>query len=60
MTASSKALQRIPPIHYLVQFWEDQVHKIRALIDSDSEINVIPLAYMVQLSLITQKTGIGA
>ena len=45
-----EALERIPCIHYLVQFKKDMA-KVRALIDSRSEVNTIAPAYAKKLGL---------
>ncbi len=63
MTASSeaniKSLQRVPCIWYPVQFQEDQ-HKVKALIDSSSGVNAITPAYAKKLGLTNRKTSVGA
>ena len=54
----AEALERVPYIHYLVQFKKDMV-EVSALIDSESEVNVIVLAYAKKLGLRIQKTDVG-
>ncbi len=53
-----KALQWVLCIWYLVRFQESQL--IKALIDSGSEINIITLAYVVELGFTIWKTSVGA
>ena len=62
MTASSEAntLQRVPCIHYPVQFQGDQAGEVRALIDSGSEVNAMTPAFAARLGLSVRPTGIGA
>ena len=61
MTETSKednvTLQRIPYVHYLIQFKKKEV---QALVDSGSEVNAITPAYAANLDLKIQKTNIGA
>ncbi len=52
------ALKRVPCIWYPVQFQENQA--IKALIDSDREVNTMTPVYAVKLGLITRKTSVGA
>ena len=53
--ASKKAqeviLDRVPCIHYPVQFRKDKRATIRALIDSGSKVNAMTPAYAKQLGL---------
>ena len=63
--ASKKAqkvivLDRMPCIHYPVQFRKDQGATIRALINSGSKVNAMTLAYTKKLGLRTQKTDLRA
>ena len=44
--ASSKALQKMSYIQYLVQF---QINEVQPLIDSGNKINIIILAYATKL-----------
>ena len=53
-------LDRLPCIHYQVQFRKDQGATIQALIDSSSKVNAMTPAYAKQLGLWTQKTNVGA
>ncbi len=55
---ASKALQRVPCIWYPIWFQESQ--PIRALIGSDSKINVMTPAYAAKQDLTTRKTSVGA
>lgn len=57
ITGSLEALQRILYIQYPFQFQKD---KIQALINSDSEVNVMTPAYATKLGLTTQKTSVRA
>lgn len=52
------ALNGVPGIQYLVQFRKNK-KDIQLLINSDSEVNVITLAYTKQLGLWIQKTDVG-
>ena len=64
MTGASKEAQnmivpdRVPCIHYLVQFQKDKRATIRVLIDLGSEVNTITLAYAKQLGLQIRKTDL--
>ena len=65
MTKASKEAQevildRVPCIHYPVQFRKDKGATIRALIDSGSEVNAMTPAYAKQLGLQVRKTDVGA
>ena len=53
-------LDRVPCIHYPVQFRKDQGAIIQALIDSGSEVNAMTSAYARKLGLWTQRTDVGA
>ncbi len=57
VTASLKALQRVPCIKYPVEF---QNNKVQALVNSGSEVNVMTSAYATKLDFIAQKISIGA
>ena len=63
MTEASKkkhvSLEQVPYIHYLLRFHKDNLG-VRALIDSDSEINAISLVYTSKLDLKVYHTNIGA
>ncbi len=63
MTTSSEAsngpLQRVACIRYPVQFQEDQP-KVKAFINSSSEVNVMAPAYTKELGLTTRKTSVKA
>ena len=50
---------RVPYIHYLVQFQEDQ-EQVKALLDSGSEVNPINPAFTRKLGLHIRKTNVGA
>ena len=52
-----KVVVKVFYIHYPVQFQEKQV---RALLDSDSEVNAMSPAYAKKLGLKTRKTNVGA
>ena len=53
-------LNRVPGIHYLVQFQKDKGATIRALIDLDSKVNTMTPAYAKQLGFQVRKTDVGA
>ena len=46
-------------IYYLVQFKKDKDKYVLALLNSESELNAITLAYAAQLGLKVQKTNVG-
>ena len=48
---------RVPYIHYLVRFQEEQ---IRALLNSGNEVNAINLDYAQKLGLKIRRTNVGA
>ena len=52
-----EVIVRVPCIHYLVRFQEEQ---IKALLNNSSEINAMSPTYVKRLSLKTWKTNIGA
>ena len=58
--AQEVILDRVPCIHYPVQFRKDKGATIRALIDLGSKVNTITPAYAKQLGLQVQKTDVGA
>ncbi len=59
--ASDKgAFQHVLCIWYLVQFQKNYANKVQALINFNSKINMIPLAYRAELGLTTQKTSVKA
>ena len=65
MTETSKEaeemiLDRVPCIHYSVQFRKDKGSTIWALIDSGSKVNAMTPAYTKQLDLQIQKTDVKA
>ena len=65
MTKASKEAQevilnRLPCIYYLVQFRKDKGATIQALINLDSKVNMMTLAYAKQLGLLVWKIDIGA
>ena len=54
-------LERVPCIHYSVQFKKDTSKaQIQALIDSGSEVNAIHLTFVKQLGLPIKPTDVGA
>ena len=58
--AQEMILDRVPCIHYLVQFQKDKGAIIRALINSSNKVNAMTLAYAKQLDLQVQKTDVRA
>ena len=54
--AQEVILDRVPCIYYLVQFQKDKGVTIQALIDLDSKVNAMTLAYAKQLGLQVRKT----
>lgn len=50
-------LERIPCIHHLVRFKNNQI-KIQALLDSNIKVNTMLPAYMAKLSLELQTTDV--
>ena len=62
--ASKEALEvtldRVPCIHYPVQFRKDKGVTIQALFDLGSEVNAMTPAYAKQLDLQVRKTDVGA
>lgn len=59
MEDTLQPLEKILYIYHLFYFQKD-LHETRALINSNSEVNAINLAYTVKLSLIIRKTDIRA
>ena len=59
-----KIVVRVPYIYYPIQFQENQEQKgqgqVKALLNSDSEVNAISPPYVKKLGLKTQKTNVGA
>ena len=53
-------LDRVPYIHYPVQFRKDKGATIWALINSGSKVNAMTPAYAKQLDLQVRKTDVGA
>ena len=53
-------LDRVPCIHYPMQFRKDKKATIQALINSGSKVNAITPAYAKQLGLQVRKTNVGA
>ena len=58
--AQKVILDRVPCIHYPMQFQKDKGATIWALIDLDSEVNAMTPAYAKQLGLQIQRTDVGA
>ena len=59
--AREKALERIPCIHYPVQFKKNtDKTQVQALINSGSEVNAIHLSFAKQLGLPIKPTDVGA
>ena len=63
MTETSKeddvTLKRVPCVHYPLRFWKNTAD-IRALIDSDSEVNAMTPAYTSKLGLRVRHTDVRA
>ena len=58
--AKEEALERIPYIHYPIQFKKDtNKTRVQTLINSGSEINTIHLSFAKQLGLSIRLTEIG-
>ena len=55
----TEALDCISYIHYLVQFKKDMA-EVRALIDSESEVNTMAPTYAKKLGLRIRKTDVDA
>ena len=58
--ARKEALERVPCIHYPVQFKDTDRAPVQALIDSGSEVNAIHLSFVKQLGLSIRPTDVGA
>ena len=58
-SAREEALERIPCIHYLIQFKKDKT-LVQALIDSESEVNAMHPSFVKQLGLSIRPTNVGA
>ena len=58
--AREEALERVPCIHYPVQFKGTNESQVRALIDSGSEVNVMTAAYALRLGLQARHINVGA
>ena len=58
--ARKEALERIPYIHYPVQFDGTNKTQVQALIDSGGEVNAMTPAYTSTLGLRARHTNIGA
>ena len=59
MKDTSRPLKRVPYIHHPLYFQKD-LRKTRALIDSNSKVNAMTPAYSAKLSLKVRETDIGA
>ena len=57
---SKEALERVPYIHYPVQFKDTDKALVQALIDSGSEINAIHPSFVKQLDFPIRPTDVGA
>ena len=55
-----EALERVPYIHYPVQFKNTNKALVQALIDSGSEVNAIHPSFVKQLGLLIRPTDVGA
>ena len=58
--AREEALERVPCIHYSVQFRDTDRAPMQALIDSGSEVNAIHPSFVKQLDLSIRPTDVGA
>ena len=58
--AREEALERVPCIHYPVQFEGTNETQVQALIDSGSEVNAMTPAYASRLGLRARHTNVGA
>ena len=65
MTGASKeapkvrVLDKVPYIHYSVQFCKDKGKDVLALFDSGNKVNAITLPYMAHLGLKVRVTNVG-
>ena len=53
-------LNQVPYIHYPIQFQKNKKATIQALINSDSEVNVMTLAYAANFGLKVYSINVGA
>ena len=58
--AKKEALERVPCIHYPVQFKNMDRALVQALIDSGSEVNAVHPSFVKQLGLSIRPTDVGA
>ena len=58
--AQKVILDRVPYLHYPVQFQKEKGASIQALINLGSKVNTMTLAYAKQLGLQVRKTDVGA
>ena len=58
--AREEALERVPCIHYPVQFKDTDKAPVQALIDSGSEVNAVHPSFVKQLGLSIRPTDVGA
>lgn len=58
--ATLLTLDGIPCIYYLFRFCKDKENKMRALINSSSEVNAMTQAYTSKLGLKICRTNVGA
>ena len=58
--AREEALERVPCIHYPVQFKGTDRAPVQALIDLGSEVNAVHLSFVKQLGLPIRPTEVGA
>ena len=58
--AREEPLERVPCIHYPVQFKDTDRAPIQALIDSKSEVNAVYPSFIKQLGLSIRPTDVGA
>ena len=54
-----RVLDRVPCIHYLVQFCKDKGKDVLTLLDSGSEVNAMTPAYTAHLDLKVRVTDVG-
>ena len=58
--AREEALERVPCIHYPVQFKDTDRAPVQALIDSGSEVNAVHPSFVKQLGFSIRPTNVGA
>ena len=58
--AREEALERVPCIHYPVQFTDTDKAPVQALINSGSEVNAVHPSFAKQLGLSIRLTDVGA